>query len=93
MSRSQVAEFNAMNIKTIEQLIGMSDALSQKIMGFSMLKQRMERFLAASKGESVTGKLDLQIADLTAQNTKLTEQVAGLTARLEELMKPKAQKA
>jgi FtsZ-binding cell division protein ZapB len=90
MSRSQVAELGALNIKTIEQLINIPDSLSQRIMGFSQLRERMQRFLAASQGESVTGKLDMEIAELKLRNTELTEKVQNLMARLEELMKPKA---
>lgn len=89
MSRSQVAELQALNVLTIEQLINLPDALSQRIMGFSQLKERVKRFLDASMGESVTGKLDMQIAELKELNAKQSEQITNLTARLEELMKPK----
>lgn len=91
MSRSQVAELGALNIKTIEQLINLPDAHSQKIMGFSMLKEKTQRFLAASRGESVTGKLDKQIEDLMAKNAQQTQQIASLTGQINELLK--AQKA
>lgn len=82
LTRAQVAELNAMNVKTIEQLLNMPDSLAQKVMGIHMLKDKANRFLQAAAGEAVTGKLDAKIAEQQAQIDKLLATVDSLTKQL-----------
>ena len=74
LTRAQVEELKFFNIHTVEQLIAVSDAHSQKIMGVAALKQKAKNFLEASKVSAT--------ADALAEaNAK----IAKLTARLEAL--------
>jgi hypothetical protein len=80
LGRSQVAELNFMNVKTVEQLINMPDNLGQGIMGFQQLKDRAKRFMDAAAGEAVTAKLDAKIEEQSMLIDKLQQQVANLLA-------------
>ena len=87
LGRSQVAELNFMNVKTVEQLLNMPDNLGQGVMGFQQLKERAKRFMDAAAGEAVTAKLDAQIEAQNLQIEKLQKQIADMMAE------QKAQKA
>lgn len=87
MSKSQVAELAAINVKTIEQLIAMPDVLANKIMGMATIRMRAQRFLEAAKGEGEIGKMEQEINDLKFQNSQLVESIAAMKAQLNELTK------
>lgn len=76
MGASQVAEFNALNVRTVEQLVALPDVHAQKFMGFSQLKARCERFLKAAAGEAPDLKLE---RENEALKLKVKEQAEALT--------------
>jgi len=78
----QIAELNAVGCNTVEQLVGMSDALSQKFMGHHQLKQKAQRFLDAAKEQAPTLKLQAELE-------KRDEQIAELQATVNKLLASK----
>lgn len=52
IARSQVMEYKALNIFTVEQFAAMPDAFGHNIMGFQGLRQKAQAFLQAAKGQS-----------------------------------------
>jgi hypothetical protein len=84
MTRSQVAELNAVNCMTVEQLVGMQDSLASKFMGYHQLKQRAQSFLDAAAGAAPALKLQAEL-------DKRDEQIAELQAQMKAMLA--AQKA
>jgi hypothetical protein len=89
MSVSQVAEFSALNVKTVEQLLGLSDAVAQKFMGFQQLKARAQRFLDAAKDAAPDLKMEAALQARDEQITLLQSQMQDLMKRLQETEKPR----
>lgn len=87
---SQVAELNALNIKTVEQLVNLPDSLAQKVMGSHQLRQRAQRFLDAAKGEATNTKLEAQLAERDATIASQGQMLEKLQAQMAELMANKA---
>lgn len=87
---SQVAELNALNIKTVEQLVNLPDSLAQKVMGSHQLRQRAQRFLDAAKGEATNTKLEAQLAERDATIASQGQMLKQLQAQMEQLMADKA---
>lgn len=85
MGAAVAAEFNAVNVKTVEQLLGMSDQAGSQFMGFSKIKERCQRFMDAAKGEAPALKLEKQVDDLTRENVRLKEQLTELSAQVKVL--------
>jgi hypothetical protein len=85
MGRSMVAEFNACNVQTVEQLVGMADVEGSKFMGWNQIKQRCERYLQAAKGEAPALVMEKQVADLSKENETLKAQMADLAAEVKVL--------
>lgn len=81
MSASQVAEFNALHVKTVEQLVSLPDAVAMKFMGFHDFKRRAERFLDAAKDAAPDMKLELALKERDEQIAFLSEQVKNLVAK------------
>jgi hypothetical protein len=80
MSVGQVAELSAVGCKTVEQLVGMPDVLSQKFMGHHQLKQRAQVYLEASKNAAPALKLQAELEKRDLQIAELQAQVATLVA-------------
>lgn len=85
ISRSMVEELKYFNVRTVEQLVNISDAQSQKIMGINQLKTRAKAFLEvcgkSSEAESLASALEER--DLRLQ--QMEEQLAALQERLAEV--------
>ena len=71
MTVGLIAELNAVGCRTVEQLVGMPDNLSQKFMGHHQLKQKAQVFLNAAKEaapllkmQEELGKRDQEIKEL-----------------------------
>ncbi len=79
----QVAEFRAVNVHTVEQLVGMSDALSQKFMGHHQIKARAQAYLAHAAGEAPALKLQAELEARDEQIRQLNETVQNLVQRLD----------
>jgi hypothetical protein len=79
VGKSQCEELKFFNIRTIEQLIGMSGSNMQGIMGINGLQEKAKKYLEASNVEAAAEAL----LAAEARNTALEETVARLTARLD----------
>jgi hypothetical protein len=77
----------AQNIFTIEQLAGASDeAINPVGMGARLFRNQAQDWLKLNK-ESERNKMVTQLAQLSSDNAKLTEQVAQMTVAMAELMR------
>ena len=83
ISRSQAEELKYFNIRTVEQLVNMSDAQAQKLMGINALKTRAKAFLEvcgkSAEAESLAAALeerDLRLQQLESQLEALQEALA-----------------
>lgn len=81
MTLSQIAEFEAVNVKTIEQLVSMADAVSQKFMGHLMIKDRALNYLNAAKENAPTTKLMAELDKRDETIAELQKTVEALVAR------------
>lgn len=86
MSVAQVAEFNAVGCKTVEQLVGMSDAMASRFMGFHGVKNRLQAYLDAAKDAAPALKLQAELE-------KRDDQIAELKTMLEAMQATKKAEA
>lgn len=80
LTKSQIAEFNWMHVKTVEQLVNLSDAVAQKFMDFHKIKARAQRFLDAAKEAAPDLKLEAELAKRDEELAELKAQMATLIA-------------
>ena len=69
VTRAQCEELRYLNVRTVEQLAGLSDSNAQNIMGVQLLKQKAAKYLESSKDEATANALadaNAQIAELRA---------------------------
>ena len=85
VTRSQVNELKFFNIRTVEQLVGMSDANAQNIMGVQLLKQKAQKYL----DDADAGAAAQQLADQQAINEQLAAKIAEMQAHMDAATKPK----
>ena len=78
---SQIAEFNAVGCHTVEQLVGMSDQLSQKFMGHHAVKQRAAQYLNLAKENAPLMKMEAELKKRDDEIAQLQETVNALVAR------------
>ena len=78
MTQSQVAEFNAVNCQTIEQLVGMADSVAHKFMGFHAIRERAKTYLDLAKDAAPMLKM-------AAELEKRDEQIAELQRAVEAM--------
>lgn len=90
LSITQVAELNALNITTVEQLATLPDNLAQQFMGFNGLRVKAQLFLDAAKDGAASSKL---IAELAERDTKINVMEANMAALTEQLNKLTAAQA
>lgn len=80
ITRSQVEELAFYNVKTVEQLVEMSDSHAQQFMGINNLRRKAQEWLdAAEKGKAAE--------ELQAELAKRDELLVQMQARMEELEK------
>ena len=84
MSRTMAKELEALDVRTVEQLLNMSDANSQNFMGINELKRKAALFLEHAAGEAPLLKLqealeqrDNLIAELTERLNALEDNAAA----------------
>lgn len=80
LSRSQVAEYKALNIYTIEQLAELPDITAKRIMGFSEVREKAQNFLVAARGTALQNQVDSQLKSRDEEIEKLKAHVAQLLA-------------
>lgn len=96
---SQVYEFKALGVATVEQLAGMSDVNAMKFMGGMELRRRAEVFLKVAKDTAEAQRLavanDELESRLKAQDEMLRDMAAQIKTLVAQLTPPqgKAQKA
>lgn len=84
MSIGQVAEYNALNVHTVEQLVNMPDVLAQKFMGMHGIKQRAQLYLDAAKDAAPTQKLQAELQKRDEQIAELQQVVQAMLAKQAE---------
>ncbi|TBY54529.1 hypothetical protein E0H59_13665 [Rhizobium leguminosarum bv. viciae] len=88
---SQIREFEAINIFTVEQLASLSDTMKQRVgMGANEIVAAAAAYLASAKDSSVAGALAAENERLKADMERLTLQVQELASRLENEDKARA---
>ena len=80
ITRGQIEELKYLNIRTLEQLINVTDSNAQGIMGINVLKRRAAAFMEASKASAAADKLLAAEHQMTA----MQDQIARLTEALEK---------
>ena len=80
MTIGQMAEFNALNVKTVEQLATLPDSVSSKFMGFQQIKQRAQTYLDASKEAAPALKLQAELEKRDEQIAELTRMIGEMKA-------------
>lgn len=91
---SQVYEFKALGVFTVEQLAGMSDTNAQKFMGGQEIRRRAQAFLAMAKDTAEAQRLAVANEELNARLKAQDEMIRKMAAQIEGLMaNQKVQKA
>ena len=90
VTRSQAAEFKALNIFTVEQLANLSDAMIGKFMGGGAMRLKAQTFLATAKDTAEAQRLATENAELNGRLAKQEEDIARLSAQIEVLMAKKS---
>ncbi len=85
ISDTQKAEFKARKIYTVEQFADLSDLAISDIMGGTELRQKARVFIEAGKDAELVAKIK---SEANAQVTALQDQVAKLTALVEQMTAP-----
>jgi hypothetical protein len=80
MTKSQIAELNYCNVRTVEELAAMSDANAQQFMGNFKLRERAKNFLAAAAGEAPAIKLQAALEERDNHIQVLERKVEELNA-------------
>jgi hypothetical protein len=81
----QIAEFKAVNVHSVEALVGMSDVLSAKFMGHFQIKARAKMFLEAAAGEAPALKLQAELEQRDEKIKQQEELINSLANRLDKL--------
>lgn len=97
MSRTQVAEFNALHVQTVEQLAELPDSVAQRFMGFATIREKAIRFISASKdnaaGDKMASELKKRDEEIEALKAQMAEFLASQPAKQSTLGLPKGAKA
>jgi hypothetical protein len=82
MTRTQVEELSFHNVKTVEQLVGMSDGLAANFMGMNGLRQKAKMWLEKTED---TARIN-EIETLKADNEEKAEKILTLESQMLNLM-------
>lgn len=92
MTRLQVAELNALNIWTVEQLVQLPQVHAHKVMGFEMLKAKALQFLDSSRRMANAEKdaadkvaAEAELAKRDAENKELRDQLSVMSIQMQAL--------
>jgi len=83
VTRGQVEELRFFNVRTVEQLVAVSDAHTGRIMGFNMLKERAKKYLEASE-DNKTAEALLAANSRIDELTSIMEKMAARLKEAEE---------
>lgn len=84
LTPSQIMELNALNCRTVEQLAGMPDQLSQKFMGHHAMKQRAQAYLELAKDAAPMLKLQAELEKRDNLIETMQKQIEQLVAATEK---------
>lgn len=87
LTRSQIAEFRALNILTVEHLATLPDSVAGKIMGFREIRGKAEAFLKSSQDTALAEQLQAELKQRDDEMKKRDEEIASLRASIEALTK------
>jgi hypothetical protein len=85
ITRAQVEELKFLNVRTVEQLVAMSDSNAQGIMGIHLLKEKAAKFLDASKNAAQIERFE----EIERRNAELEAKLEALTENAAILEQPK----
>lgn len=88
MSRSQVEELSYHNVKTVEQLVSMSDSLASQFMGMNTLKTKAKAWLEGAEETARINEIESlkeAIAEKDENILTLETQMKGLMERFDKL--------
>ena len=91
LTKSQVAEMNAINIKTVEHLVNLPDTVAMKVMGYHELKRRAQRFLDAAAGEAPMLKMEAELKQRDSKIESMEQTMADMKAQLDAFTKAQKQ--
>lgn len=85
---AQIRELQYLNIKTLEQLAGLSDTAIQHIgMGGRDLRSKAQAYIEAGKGTAELSRLVARISELERDNARLQDDLKAVNARYEVVLK------
>ncbi len=80
ITRSMAEELSFYNVKTVEQLVAMSDQNASKFMGINMLKQKAKEYLGDAAEKADAEKLETELAKRDKEIEELKAAVKALSA-------------
>lgn len=86
VTRAQVEELAYFEIRTVEQLAGMSDALAGKFMGINQLRDRARVFLEETSGQKPLAELMTKNEELVTQLAEERRHREALSDKLDKLI-------
>jgi hypothetical protein len=89
LTKSQVAEMQAMNIKTVEHLVNLPDSLANGVMGYHQIKDRARRFLAAAAGEAPMLAMEAKLKERDLRLEEQAREIELMKAQIKTLMPQK----
>lgn len=89
LTKAQVLEFNAVGIKTAEQLSEMSDASAQRFMGIQGIRKKVRDFLAAAAGNAPLTAMRTELDKRDNEIEVLKNALAEQGKKIEELSRKK----
>jgi len=81
VTRSQVEELKFFNVRTVEQLVNMSDSNAQGLMGINLLRQKAQAYL----DDADSNAAKQQLADQKAENERLQALIAELSEKVDNM--------
>ena len=85
ISRTMMLELGALDVKTVEQLLSMSDANSQNFMGINELKKKAKLYLEHAAGDAPMNQLQDDLEDAHSTIARQQEQIAQMLERITAL--------
>jgi len=80
MSPARIAELNALNIRTVEQIVAAPDSVTSLFMGYQTLKTSAQLFIDASKSAAPLAEMQAKLETALLKIEEQGREVARLTA-------------
>lgn len=92
ISKSQVKELQYVNVRTVEQFVGVSDANVQKLgPGYMQLQKRAKQYIDAAKGEAAATAAARENEKLREEMALMQEQMDAMQEQLQKQQQEKEQ--